>query len=177
MKFRRVATGHDASGKAIFASDEGVSGLVLDLFPGWEFFDIWGGDETPSFPDSGHKPPAATYFPAVDGFRFSFSVIPPEGTVGSPDLDVDRATAEAEAALPGMLGHLEPDGMHRTDTIDFEIVMQGQVYLQLDDGVETLLKVGDTVVQNGTRHVWRNPGPDDCLLAVFMVGAHRTTAE
>jgi hypothetical protein len=173
MKFRRVVTGHDAAGKAVFASDSEVAGLTLDLFPGWEFFDIWGGDQTPSFPDSGSKPPIATYFPAVEGFRFSFSIIPPGGTVGKPDLDVERATAEVESALPGMMAHLEPDGMHRTDTIDFEIVMQGQVYLQVDDGVEKLLQTGDTVVQNGTRHVWRNPGPDDCLLAVFMVGAHR----
>ncbi len=177
MKFRRVATGHDASGKAVFASDVEVSGLALDLLPGWEFFDIWGGDETPSFPDAGQKPPAATYFPAVDGFRFSFSIIPPEGTLGEPGLDVERALAEVETALPGLMGHLEPDGMHRTDTIDFEIVMQGQVYLQVDDGVEKLLQVGDTVVQNGTRHVWRNPGPGDCLLAVFMVGAHWKAAQ
>jgi quercetin dioxygenase-like cupin family protein len=72
-----------------------------------------------------------------------------------------------------MMSHLEADGMHTTDSIDFEVVISGKVYLQLDGGEERLLLPGDTVVQNGTRHVWRNPGPEPCLLAVVMIGAHR----
>jgi quercetin dioxygenase-like cupin family protein len=63
-------------------------------------------------------------------------------------------------------------GMHTTDTIDFEIVLDGTVTLELDDGATVTLHPGDTVVQNGTRHRWGNPGDKLARLAVFMVGAN-----
>ncbi|HVM13782.1 MAG TPA: cupin domain-containing protein [Egibacteraceae bacterium] len=173
MNIRRVVTGFDEQGKSVFASDSAVEPLELDALAGWKFYDMWGEDDVPSLPRPGDKPPMATYFPPTTGHRFSFSVIPPEGTAAPEGIDEDRAQAEVEAALPGLMAHLEPDGMHTTDTIDFEIVLRGEVYLQLDDGVETLLRPGDTVVQNGTRHVWRNAGSEPVLLAVFMVGARR----
>ena len=73
---------------------------------------------------------------------------------------MERAFAEAEERLPGLLGHMEPEnpGFHRTDTIDMLYVASGQIVLSLDDGAEVTLSAGDTVVQNGTRHAWRNPG-------------------
>ena len=57
-----------------------------------------------------------------------------------------------------MAEHLEPDnpGMHTTDTIDFGFVVSGEVVLELDDGAETVLRAGDTYIQNGTRHRWIN---------------------
>jgi quercetin dioxygenase-like cupin family protein len=68
---------------------------------------------------------------------------------------------------------MEPDdpGMHTTPTIDFEVVLSGEVILELDDGAEVTLRPGDTVVQNGTRHRWRNEGSDPAVLAVFICGA------
>jgi hypothetical protein len=171
VKIRRVATGHNSDGKSVFSVVDEVEGLSLDLFPGWQFFDIWGGDEIPHFPDAGAKPPKGLYFPPVNGFRFSFSLIPPETLARPADLDVDKAREQANALAPGMAGEIEEDGMHTTSTIDFEVIMSGKVYLQLEDGVEELLQPGDTVIQNGTRHLWRNPGPESCLMAVFMVGA------
>jgi mannose-6-phosphate isomerase-like protein (cupin superfamily) len=170
---RRVVTGHDAQGRSVFARDESVEALELPLFPGWQFFDMWGGDSTPRFPDGGEVPTAATYFPPLHGFRFTFSTIPPVDTPPAEGVDEVEGLAEVERALPGMMSHLEADGMHTTDSIDFEVVISGKVYLQLDSGEERLLLPGDTVVQNGTRHVWRNPGPEPCLLAVVMIGAHR----
>ena len=86
------------------------------------------------------------------------------------------AFAEMEEKLPGLAGHMEPDapGMHTTATIDFEVVLDGEVWLELDDGVEVHLKPGDCVVQNGTRHAWRNRGSVPARLAVFIVGAHHS---
>jgi quercetin dioxygenase-like cupin family protein len=63
--------------------------------------------------------------------------------------------------------------MHTTDTTDFEIVLSGQVVLELDDGAEVTLSPGDTVVQNGTRHRWRNPGTEPAVIGVAVVGALR----
>jgi quercetin dioxygenase-like cupin family protein len=91
------------------------------------------------------------------------------------NLDMQRAMAEIEEKLPGVAAHLEADnpGMHTTDTIDFEYVLSGEVWLELDDGKEVHLKAGDTVVQNGTRHAWRNKHTEPCRLAFCLIGARR----
>lgn len=177
MSIRRVVTGHNEDGFSVFVRDEVVEGDRFDYLAGWKFYDIWGGDTTPTFPDVGDKPSTETFFPKADGFRFTFSHIPPEDTPPIEGIDREKALAELNAGLPGMMSHLEPDFMHTTDTIDFEVIISGQVYLKLSDGTEKLLKPGDTVVQNGTRHLWRNPGTEPCLMAVFMVGANRLLAK
>jgi mannose-6-phosphate isomerase-like protein (cupin superfamily) len=174
MQVRRVVTGHDAHGRAVVASDEQVEGFGPALMPGAEFHRLWGGDGTPRFPDDGRPPPQSTYFPPVGGFRFGTFTLPPPGGEVPPDLDVAAALADMEAHLPGLLAHMEPDdpGMHTTATIDFEVVLSGEVVLELDDGAEVTLRPGDTVVQNGTRHRWHNRGSEPATLAVFIVGAH-----
>ncbi|UGS36940.1 cupin domain-containing protein [Capillimicrobium parvum] len=172
MNVRRLVTGHDASGRSVVASDEEVAPIVADLFAGWQFHALWGVDAPPAFPDDGREPAWSAYFPPRGGVRFSLSTIPPEGTAPPAGLDVAAAEAQAEQRLPGMLAVLEPDdpGMHTTATIDFEVILRGEVILELDDGVQRRLRAGDTVVQNGTRHRWRNPGPEPAVMAVFMVG-------
>jgi quercetin dioxygenase-like cupin family protein len=64
--------------------------------------------------------------------------------------------------------------MHTTDTIDYEVVISGEVWLELDDGAEVHLHPGDTVVQNGTRHAWHNKTDEPCVLAVALIGARRS---
>ncbi len=179
MRVRRVVTGHDADGKAVVASDTEVDGLRPVLTPGIEFHRLWGGDEAPRFPDDGSPPAYDTspgrYFPPVGGFRFGMFTVPPDDRPApEPPADMASAVAELEAALPAVGRYFEPDapGMHTTDTIDFEVVLEGEVWLELDDGVEVRLQAGDTVVQNGTRHAWRNHGDTTARLAVFIVGAH-----
>jgi len=177
MRVRRVVTGHDARGKAVFASDRGVDGLTVALLPGAEFHRLWGGDEPPTFPDGGAPTPQPAYFPPVGGYRFGLFTVPPVGAEVPEGIDVEEALADVEANLPGLLSHVELDnpGMHTTDTIDFEVVLSGEVVLELDDGAETVLHPGDTVVQNGTRHRWLNRGVQPAVLAVFLIGAHRRT--
>jgi len=178
VNVRRVVTGHDAAGRSVFVSDGDVEPIVADLFAGWAFHTLWGTDAVPAFPDDGRQPAWSAYFPPVGGMRFSFSTVPPEGTAPPAGLDVDAAEAEAERLLPGLLGVLEPDdpGMHTTDTLDVEVILRGELILELDDGAEARLRAGDVVVQNGTRHRWRNPGSEPALMAVFMVGARRAGA-
>lgn len=175
MNVRRVVTGHDSSGKAVFASDEDVPPLTMALMPGSEFHRLWGADGPPTFPDHGSPPPQPTYFPPVGGFRFGIFTLPPAGTELPADVDISAGLAEIEEKLPGMIAHTEPEdpGMHTTDTIDFEVVLSGEVVLELDDGAERILRSGDTVVQNGTRHRWHNRGAEPAVLAVFIAGAHR----
>jgi mannose-6-phosphate isomerase-like protein (cupin superfamily) len=176
MDIRRVVTGHDEKGKSIFVSDEPLTPVTLSALPGAEFHKVWGGDEAPTFPDGGSALPHVTYFPPVGGFRFGLFTLPPAGVAAAPaDLDVGAALAEMEEKLPGLQAVMEPDdpGMHTTDTVDYEVVLSGEVVLELDDGAETVLRPGDSVVQNGTRHRWHNRGDEPAVLAVAIVGAHR----
>ncbi len=174
MDVRFVVTGHDNNGKAVFASDVLVAPITLAAMPGAEFHRLWGSDEPQTYPDAGAAPSAPAYFPAVGGFRFGLFTIPPEQEANYPE-DMQGAMAELETKLPGMMAHMEIDnpGMHTTDTTDFEIVLSGRVVLELDDGAEVTLSPGDTVVQNGTRHRWRNPGTEPAVIGVAIVGAHR----
>jgi quercetin dioxygenase-like cupin family protein len=176
MAHRRVVTGH-RNGKAIFASDDIVQPLTMAMLPGAEFYRLWGGDAPPTFPDDGSQADQPTYFPPVGGYRFGIFTVPPASEAAPPaDLDLEAGMADVEAKLPGLLAHMEPGapGMHTTDTIDFEIVLSGEVVLELDDGVETVLRPGDTVVQNGTRHRWSNRGDVTAVMAVFICGANRS---
>jgi len=90
------------------------------------------------------------------------------------DLDMKAAIGELNEKLPGLGDALEPDhpGMHTTATIDYEFIVSGRCVLELDDGATRELGPGDTVIQNGTRHAWRNPYDEPCVIVFALVGAH-----
>jgi mannose-6-phosphate isomerase-like protein (cupin superfamily) len=173
-KVRVVVTGHTPSGKSIVASDTEIPAITVSLAPGSKFYRLWGADDTVILPSDASRSPDEAWFPPVGGFRFSMFTVPPDESVTPPVVN-DAAFDEFETKLPGMLAHFEPDGsgMHTTNTVDFEYVISGEVDLELDDGLKVRLGPGDTVVQNGTRHAWRNPGKVPCVMVVFLVGAHR----
>jgi len=174
MGIRRVVTGHDANGKAVFASDEEVEPITLALLPGAEFFQLWGADAPRRFPDDGSAQAGQTYYPPVGGIRFGLFTVAPDSVSMLEDLDMDAAIRELNEKLPGVGDHLEPDhpGMHTTATIDYEFVVSGRCVLELDDDAIRELGPGDTVIQNGTRHAWRNPYEEPCVMVVVLVGVH-----
>jgi mannose-6-phosphate isomerase-like protein (cupin superfamily) len=176
MHVRRVVTGHNAEGKAIFVSDTVVDGIPLTMLPGAEFHRLWGADTPPTFPDAGSHPAMGNYFPPLGGFRFMMFTVAPISVLQRSKIDPVALRSEMEAKLPGLAEHMEPKtpGMHTTDTIDFEYIVSGEVWLELDEGATVHVKAGDTVVQNGTRHAWRNKGTEPCHIVVFMVGVPRT---
>lgn len=176
---RRVVTGDDVTGKAVFVSDEDVEPVRVAYFPRTAFTRLWGSDGPAALPTDGAAPDAKQYFPPSGGYRFGLVSFPPAGTTRPEDLDVPVALAEVERELPGLMGHRESDagenaGMHTTDTVDFEVVLSGELTLELDDGATRTMRPFDTVVQNGTRHRWRNPGSEPAVVALFMVGAERS---
>jgi len=175
MNVRQVVTGHDDRGKAVVVNDHQVEPITVSLAPGAGFIPLWASDEPQTYPDDGGNPAAVSWFPPIGGFRFAFFTLAPDDTVDPPE-DMDDAVAEIETKLPGLMATVEMDGsgMHTSDTTDFDVVLSGEIILELDDGVEVLLRPGDTVVQNGTRHRWRNPGSVPAVVAVAIVGAHRT---
>jgi mannose-6-phosphate isomerase-like protein (cupin superfamily) len=176
VKVRRVVTGQVDGGKSVFVSDELVEPVTVQLLPGAEFHRLWGADDTPKLPTDGTPTSQQQYFPPPNGFRWGFFTLPPATDAVLGDIDFAAAMVELEEKLPGMAGHMEPDapGMHTTHTVDFEVVLSGEVVLELDDGAEVTLKQGDTVVQNGTRHAWHNRGDVPVVIAVGIIGAIRS---
>ena len=175
MAVRRVVTGHDAEGRARVVDDGAVEPVVSELLPGCAAYRLWGRDEHPTFPDDGAPRRAEDYYPPRDGSRFMINTIAPGEPAPPPDLDTAAALAELERQAPGAAAVLEPDapGMHTTDTIDYVLVVSGEATLELDDGEQTVLQAGDVVVQNGTRHAWRNNGTEPCTFVGVAIGADR----
>ena len=176
INMRCVVTGHDDRGRSVLKSDKELEPVTLAFAPGLEFHRVWGADQTPSLPNPASIPAAATFFPPVGGVRVIITTFPVEAGAPASELDMNAVVAEAESKVPGMLAHMETEnpGMHTTSSIDVDIVLSGEVVLELDGGVETLLRTGDMVVQNGTRHRWHNRGSVPAVLAAFLVGADRT---
>jgi len=172
---RRVVTGMTPAGKSVFVSDGDVQPITLAMIPGAEWHRIWGSDETVQLPCHGSQPAERAYFPDAKGFRFGFFTVPPAGVAPPSDLDMDAALAEVNEKLPGILdvGEADNPGMHTTDTVDFILVLSGEISLELDDGKTVQLRSGDCVVQNGTRHAWRNTTSAPCFMAYAVVGARR----
>ncbi|HZC25555.1 MAG TPA: cupin domain-containing protein [Actinopolymorphaceae bacterium] len=175
MKIRRVVTGHDSEGKARVVDDRDVEPITSELMPGCAAYRLWGRDERPTFPDDGSPRRAVAYYPPRDGSRFMINTILPGQIVPPRDLDTAAAMAELEREMPGAMATMEADvpGMHTTDSIDYVMVVSGEVTLELDDGDQTVLRTGDVVIQNGTRHAWRNQGTESCTIVGVAVGADR----
>ena len=181
MQMRRVVTGHSPEGKSIVASDTLVDAIEVALPPAITYCELWGSDQTPSFPDDGSKPDYDTFFPPVAGFRFSHHTIPPDASLVEPDMSgcspagIESMLAAAEAQRRGLVATMEPDdpGFHRSDSVDLIYILSGEIDLELDDGKTVTLRAGDALVQNGTRHAWHNRGSQPCTWVAMLIGAQR----
>jgi mannose-6-phosphate isomerase-like protein (cupin superfamily) len=174
MKARRVVTAKDGEGRSIFLSDEDVDPVSISFLPGVDFYLLAGGDEAPSVDPAAELPSYESFFPGRGGYRFVVSTIPP-GTVRSPaQMDTKALIAEMEDKLPGLLSASEREpGMHTSHTLDFVVILAGEVALELDDGATTELAPGDFVVQLGARHRWHNRGQDRAVLLSAIIGAEQ----
>lgn len=142
MKLRRIVTGHDASGKALVWKD----GPPPRQFSGAEKIVatlVWATDETPF-----------EYLRDEDMGERQLGIAPPAGGTRFSVVEIQ----------PGNAPYL-----HRTDSLDYVICLQGEVEMQLDDGAAVKLAAGDVLVQRGTNHAWVNRGSVACRLAVVLV--------
>jgi len=171
---RRVITGHDVDGRAVVVDDGPVEPVTLSILPGFETIELWHTDDTPAMPDQLGSPGVDHYFPPMGGTVFRIITFPPESDgAPSPELDLVAGLEEAQAKVPELVARLEPDhpGMHTTDTVDYAVVLEGEVVLELDDGATTTVRPGTVVVQRGTRHGWRNLTDRPARIAFILVGA------
>ena len=170
--YRRIVTGK-LSGKSVVQSDERLLAYEFKTVPGYEHTLIW---VNPTTPDLGKEQRFDSYptpsFPGPGGTSLHFVTIP--GSVfADPSFDGEAAQKEALVRLPGLADHFEKEdpGMHKTNTVDYAVVYDGEMWLELDDGKTLHLNRGDVVVQNGTRHAWRNKGTKPVTMLFFLNGA------
>lgn len=178
---KRALTGRNEAGKSVFKSFDVTSKVVeIDSNPGLTFYELYMTEGMPQLtglePDPMLKGTKA--FPGPGGTMFRLISYPPrrpEGYKPPPGVTFESGLREMSEKVPGMGDHFERDapGMHTSDTIDYGVVVRGEMTLELDDGQKVHLKQGDCIVQNGTRHRWRNPLPEPCLMAFVSVGGKR----
>ena len=148
LEVRRIVTGHDAAGKAIVASDERLVGASRAGRGGIARCEIWSTDGMPVDNSDAAEPAQRQGFVVRHNY------------VGSGQGSVVRITEFA----PG-----SPKFMHRTETVDYAILLSGECDLELDDGATVHLKPGDVVVQRGTMHAWVNTGSQPCVFAFVLI--------
>ena len=174
LVIRRAVTGHDRAGASAVVLDTAVP--RSDAFrhiPGMVSRLVWATEPVPGLPFDGTDPtPAvADFVPAPGATRFLIVTFPPDSVFCAPGFDPAAAAAENRAISPGLAERFEPDGMHTTDTVDYGIVLDGEIWLELDEGRSAHLRRHDVVVQNGTRHAWRNRSERPATLAFVLIGA------
>lgn len=178
MKIRRIVTGHSPAGKSVFLSDTAAPRTnEFKHIPGFITSLIWETAPGSSVPASAGDPTETTksWVPLAGGTNLMFVTFPPDAVMMSPSFDPAAAGGEYMQLLPGLAEKFEMDspGMHTTDSVDYDVVMDGEIHLELDDGVSKKLVRGDVVVQNGTRHAWRNKSDKPATMLFVLVGAQR----
>jgi hypothetical protein len=170
-RVRRVLTGHDAEGRSIILAD-GIAPNMKEMpsFPGLALTDLWetkgapasneGSADAADRPIRLEPPPGGTIVRIVE--------FPPDST--RPQSSDGAAGFKAIGA-----GHAQDKSsadpmMHRTGTVDYIIVLKGEIYAIMEKG-ETLLRAGDILIQRGTNHSWSVRGNEPCIVAAVLVNA------
>ncbi len=170
----RVVTGHSPDGRSIL-TEVGPLPTVVEItaIPGTVFHEVWSTAESPArVADDGDPTIGALVLPPPPGgTRIRFVDIPPDtedflksgvGRMGEAFEQIgDKAASTVKESSPHPL-------MHRTESIDYGIVIEGEMTLVLDDG-EALLKPGSVVIQRGTNHAWANRSGKMCRMLFVLV--------
>ena len=171
---RRIVTGHDANGKAVVVSNGALPTIVeLQAIPGTVFHEVWETRAMPAPVDNGADPTTGALMlpPPKHGTRMRFVDIPPDtaeflqhGAARMHDAfeqvgDVKASTVKADSPHPLM---------HRTESVDYGIVIEGEMTLILDDS-EVLLEPGSVVIQRGTNHAWANRSGKPCRMLFMLI--------
>ena len=173
-KVRRIITGHNAKGQSVIASDApSPHTLTLIDDPAFGLTDLWVTSGSPAHnagsADAAARP-AITLEPPRGGSIFRVVEFPPDrATVGKLDRTKLFEVMHASGAMD-QEGARHP-GMHKTATVDYAIVLSGEIYAMMDEG-ETLMKAGDCLVQRGTNHAWSNRSQAPCMVAFVLVSAN-----
>lgn len=170
---RRIVTGHDAQGRSIVQEDgppERVATLGGES--GTTFHEVWNTRSTPAPIDRASGEPAEpgiSLLPPAGGTRIRILDIPPDdGTLAALPREAVRALFEAIGAGHALAENPAHPLMHRTETVDYGIVLEGELVLILDES-ETIVRAGDIIVQRGTSHAWTNRSTSTTRIAFVLI--------
>lgn len=178
--FRRIVTGHDKEGKAIIISDAPPTLSQLVGGPGGPiFYEVWHTLETPALihpqPDENEEK-SLVLSPPKNGTRIRVIDFPPEGEeirkLSSAAASDKFKEMGGESASTAHKSDRHPL-MHRTQTLDYGIVLEGEITMILDRE-ETVIKAGDIVIQSGTNHAWANRSEKNCRIAFILIDGQFT---
>jgi len=173
--FRRIVTGHDQDGQAVIQSDAQPTRVQQIGGPGGPtFIEVWSTRETPAVISRQAGEPdesGLVLAPPKGGTRIRVIDFPPEGDAVRKLTGSEAAEKFAEMGGAGAVraaqGAPHPL-MHRTQTVDYGIVLAGELTLVMDRG-ETVVRAGDIVIQQGTNHAWANRSGKDCRVAFVLI--------
>lgn len=173
ITFKRVITGHDADGNAIIVEEgrpKRIQKIGGDTGP-W-FYEIFSTRETPARIDRDSVEPhedSITLAPPPNGTRIRVLDIPPDDPSFENMSDAERKAHFAEIGAAGAVAKSGRHAhMHRTETIDYGIVVEGEITLIMDEG-ETVCRPGDIVIQRGTNHGWANRTEENCRIVFVLI--------
>ncbi|APA88606.1 cupin domain-containing protein [Paraburkholderia sprentiae WSM5005] len=171
---RRIVTGHDSRGRAIVASDGPLPSVVeIKAIPGTVFHEVWSTAGSPPWVDNGPDPTAGPLMlpPPEQGTRFRFVDIPPDTQdfLAQGASKMQAAFSETGDANVSTVQSDSPHPlMHRTESIDYGVVIEGEMTLILDEG-EVALAPGSVVIQRGTNHAWANRSNRVCRMLFVLI--------
>jgi mannose-6-phosphate isomerase-like protein (cupin superfamily) len=170
---RRVVTGHDSDGKAVVLSD-GAAPFVhtSELRPGYASTDVWRTMETPARIAPVEAEPTLgprRQLPTKRGTVIRINTLVPDATQKFDASNVKELFAGMGNAAASTFDKNAPHPMmHRTETVDYAIVLEGEITMLLDDS-EVVLGPGDVLVQRGTNHAWSNRGTVPAKIAFILI--------
>lgn len=170
---RRVITGHDANGRSVVVSDGSAqSVLSRPSRPGVALTDLWLTEQNPVIEERDPVDRPVVLSPPSGGTVFRIVQFDPEDPEVLSRVDGRAAFAEMGASH-NVVDNARHPYLHRTETVDYAIVLQGTITMVLDvEDVE--LRAGEVVIQNGTNHAWSNRSDAPCLIAFVLIDAHRS---
>lgn len=176
---RRVIAGSGPDGKAVVLADEAAPRTddFLSL-PGFSSTLLWSTAASPQVGRGGGDDPTlgvSSLVPAPGETRLLMVTFPPDSTMARPDFDPIAFGREFQQTAPGLAERFEVDhpGMHTTDSIDYDVVLDGEITLELDDGRQVVLTRHEVAVQHGNRHAWRNHSDKPATMLFVLIGAQR----
>jgi hypothetical protein len=175
MNVRRVVAGTDERGKSVFLSDSiAPHSHDFEFMPDQAQTRVWftPGPATGTPPAAEPTSDRGPVVPGPGGASFVIVRYAPDSVVADPRFDAASANDEFATYAPDIAESSDPDepGMHRTPSVDYGVVLDGEIWLELDDGAQTRLTRGDTVVQIAGRHAWRNKTDRPATVAFVLTG-------
>ncbi len=173
---RKLFVVANQGGKSSFVEEGPAPSNAFTAVPGFDPAVIWGTSAHPSTDWDGRKVfDKPSVMAEVGGTRLWVVTFPPDSVMAASDFDPQAAGAEYGKRLPGLAERFEPEtpGMHTTDTVDYDIILDGEITLEVDGGQSRVLKQGDIAVQYGARHAWRNHSNKPATLIFVLIGAKR----